>query len=209
MRSAISLLLALAVAFVLTGCSSTPPPPSQTFLSDYSKLDPVNEKITRYMSPEIENYKSFIVDPPVLRPLKDPPILTPDERAQIADYWRTAAIQVLEENGATTTTQPGVGVARIRLAVTDVRKAKWYLKLHPASKLAGAGLGAATLEAEVIDSVTGEQIVASVTRAKGDQFQFDQFNSINDVQDVIDIWAEDATEALNEIRAERMKAAGQ
>ncbi len=200
MRPTQILLLACCALSALVGCSSAPPPPAQTFLSDYSRLDPVNERVTRFMSPEIVDYNLFIVDPPVLRPIKDPPVLTPEQRAEIAAYFREAAVGVLEKRGKTVTDQPGVGVARIRLGVTDVRKAKWYLKLHPASKLAGAGLGAATLETEVIDSVTGEQIGASVTRAKGDQFQLDQFSSINDVMDVIDQWAEAVNKTLDDLR---------
>ena len=55
----------------------------------------------------------------------------------------------------------------------------------------------------MIDSVTGEQIAASITRATGSQFQLDQFSSINDVKDVIDRWAKDAVEALEKLRESR------
>lgn len=39
----------------------------------------------------------------------------------------------------------------MRLALTDVQKATWWLNVMPTSKVTGAGVGGASMEGEVID----------------------------------------------------------
>ncbi len=51
---------------------------------------------------------------------------------------------------------------RVRFAITDVQKSKWYLNLYAPMKLSGAFTGGASLEGEAIDSVTGVQLAERV-----------------------------------------------
>lgn len=184
-----------AVAF-LAGCAS--PPPMTGFVSDYSRLQKTESGALRYISPELRGYTRFMVDPVEMR--VDRQALDPSERAEVARYMRDAFERILKKGGHEVMTQPGVGVARVRVAITDVQASKWYLNLHPAGKLTGTGTGGASMEGEVIDSVTGKQLAAVVKAGRGNQFELDTFSKLDDVKDVIDKWADEAAERLKELR---------
>ncbi|MHC4990346.1 MAG: DUF3313 domain-containing protein [Planctomycetota bacterium] len=192
------LLLLLGIALGTLGCASAPPPRTG-FISDYSNLEPVTDK-ARYLSPRLAEYHSFIVDPVQIREIKDPPILSEPERAEIAAYFREALVKVLISDGHTVTDEVGPSTARVRLAITDINKSTWWLNLHPGSKLTGAGAGGASMEGEVIDSVTGEQLAAFVKSGTGNQFELDHFDELDDVKNVIDAWAREAKRRFRELR---------
>ena len=173
------------------------------FISDYSKLQKVEHGKLRYVSSELGDYSRFIVDPVEMRVSRDDPGLIAAQKAEVANYMRSAFERVLKEGGYHLTTRPGVGVARVRIAFTDVQKSKWYLNLHPLSKVTGAGTGGASMEGEVIDSITGKQLAAVVKSGRGNQFELDTFSALDDVKDVIDKWADEAAERLKELRRAR------
>lgn len=110
-------------------------------------------------------------------------------------------MKVVEGQGLGVVDRPGVGVARVRLALTDVAKSTWWQKIHPASRMTGAGTGGAAMEGEVIDSVTGEQVAAIVQAGQGNQFDFSAFSTLADVKNAIDAWAEQAGARLKELRS--------
>jgi hypothetical protein len=170
------------------------------FLGDYSKLRKDKDGALRYVNPELRTYSQFIVEPVQMRTQRTPPVLDPSQRAEVARYMRGSLRNVLSEGGFTVIERPGVGVALVRVAITDVQKSKWYLNLHPATKVTGAGAGGASMEGEVIDSVTGEQLGAVVQSGKGNQFELDTFSELDDVKDVIDRWAKAAAKRLKELR---------
>lgn len=184
------------------GCASSPPPRTG-FISDYSLLERIDGSKARYVSPALARYRSFMVDPVQFREVKDPPVLTPDERAEVANYFRDAFVTVLRDNRYTVTDRAGAGTARIRIAITDIKASVWWMNLHPGSKLSGAGTGGASMEGEVIDSVTGEQLAAVVKSGRGNQFELDTFDKLDDFKDVIDRWAEEAEDSLRELRESR------
>lgn len=185
----------------LLGCA-TAPPPYTGFLHDYSRLQKAPDGAMRHISPELKNYKSFIVDPVEIRTERE--ALKPNDRAEVARYMRDAYEKVLRTNGYQLTAKPDVGVARVRVAITDVQQSKWYLNLHPASKVTGAGAGGASMEGEVIDSVTGKQLAAVVQAGRGNQFELDTFSKLDDVKDVIDKWADAAAKRLKELRESKV-----
>ena len=187
---------------IVVGCAPKQPP-TTAFLSDYSNLEEVKGGKLRYVSPETRDYSKYIVDPVELRWAPDKRVLTDAQRTEVANYFRSAIERALTEGGCQTTDAPGVGVARIRIALTDVQKSKWYLNLHPASKVTGAGTGGASREAEVIDSVTGKQLAATVKSGRGNQFEIDTFSELDDVEDVIDKWAVEVRKQLKEWREAR------
>ena len=84
---------------------------------------------------------------------------------------------------------PGEGVARVRIAVTDVRPSKPLFDIVPHSKILGLNQGGATIEAEMVDSVSGEQIVAMVDRGWGNRLRpLPKFDTLDDARKVIDEW---------------------
>lgn len=183
---------------LLSGCASAGPPETG-FLRDYSKLKKVEEGRLRYISPKLKEYSRFMIDPVEMRAEKDN--LKPEQRAEVARYFCEAIEKVLHKADYQIVSQPDVGVARVRVALTEVNDTKWYLNLHPATKVTGAGMGGAAMESEIVDSVTGEQLAAVVQARHASQFRLNAFSTISDVKNVIDQWAEAATERLKEIRA--------
>jgi len=196
----------LLLLFLTLAACNNPRPTQSGFLSDYTHLKEVNSSKLRYIGPELSNYDSFIVDPIEIR--IDRKVLNESERAEVARYFRAAAVRVLDDQGYDIVQDAGVGVARVRIAITDVQKAVWFLNLHPGSKLTGAGVGGASMETEVIDSVSGKQIAAVVQSGRGNQFELDTFSSLDDVKDAIDAWARSAAERLEEFRAENARQPG-
>jgi hypothetical protein len=146
----------------------------------------------------LKQYSRFMIDPVEMRAKKDD--LKPEQRAEVARYMREALEKVLQKGGYQIVAQPDLGVARVRLALTEVNDTKWYLNLHPATKVTGAGMGGAAMEGEVVDSVTGEQLGAVIQVKHASQFRLNAFSTINDVKNVIDQWVEAAGDRLKELR---------
>ena len=96
--------------------------------------------------------------------------------------------------------RPGPRVARIRIALTDVEKSSPALNVIPHTKLMGAGLGGASMEGEVVDSITGEQIAAVVQSQKGKKLSLAGLSKWGDAKAVMDGWAQSFKERLDEAR---------
>lgn len=199
LRLAYLCVLATLAGFALGGCASTPPAARTGFISDYSNLTTESAAKMKFVSPRLADYGSFLIDPVEVRVHGD--ALSPEDRAEAARYFRGAFVKVVEGQGLGVVDRPGVGVARVRLALTDVAKSTWWQKIHPASRMTGAGTGGAAMEGEVIDSVTGEQVAAIVQAGQGNQFDFSAFSTLADVKNAIDAWAEQAGARLKELRS--------
>ena len=197
LKPSIPLFITGLLCVLVSGCTSTKPPSG--FLSSYTQLKPEGGNLV-YRSAKLREYSRFMVDPIEMQVRRDPPVLKPQEAAEVARYFRETIVNLLKSRGYQLSEQPDVGVARVRIAITGVHKAKWYLNLHPATKMTGMGTGGASMEAEVIDSVTGEQLGAAIKTASGNQFELDTFSSLDDVKDAIKRWAREAGERLDEIR---------
>ena len=202
-KTRISLVIIPILLGMLTVGCKTPEPTG--FLSDYSRLEKASSTKMNYISPELRDYKAFIVDPIQMRVEEDKSKLKEEQKAEVVKYFHDTLEDLLRERGVTIVSDPGPRVARFRIALTNVQKSKWYLNLHPGSKLSGAAAGGASMEAEVIDSVTGDQLAAVIQAGRGNQFELDHFSSLDDVRDVIDKWAKQAGDRLDEAR----KQAGQ
>lgn len=193
--------LSCTVLFVimLTGCTSGggAKPGTTGFLSDYSNLELDKGASHRYF-PEgaLEPYHAWIVEPVDVYSYTG---ADTDREAlrELADYFGVKFREVISETSSLTDT-PGPGVGRIRIAVTDVTEAVWFLNLHPAMKITGIGRGAMGVEIEGVDSVSGEQVFAIVETARGNQFEFDHFDSMDDARDAIDSWAKETKERLQQ-----------
>ena len=188
------------VAMLVAGCASTPEPTG--FLSDYSRLEKTGDARMGYVSPKLAEYDAFMIDPVEYRLDSEKPVLTDEQKAEVANYFRTTFERTLREKNYKIVTTSGPRVVRFRAAFTDVQKSKWYMNLHYATKMAGAGAGGASIEAEAIDSVTGEQLGGVIAAGKGNQFELDHFKAFDDVEDVIDKWAKILASRLDELRDE-------
>ena len=191
--------MSVLVCVLTSGCKM----PEQTgFLSDYSRLEKVGSTRMSYVSPDLRDYEAFIVPPIQLRWQNDPSKLTEEEKAEIVRYFHDAMVKQLRDSNIQVVSDPGSKVARFRVAITDVEKSKWYLSLQPASKLSGAGTGGASMEAELVDSVTGKQLLAVIQAGRGNQFELDHFKPLDDVENVCDDWARQVADRLDEARSQ-------
>ncbi len=199
-----SMLVVLAALGSCAGCGSTSAPARTGFLSDYSRLTEESPTSFRYVAPPdtARRYTSFIIDPVKTREYKDSG--ADPAMGELSEYFRTRLVETLKPDFAVTS-QPGPGVARVRAALTDVKASAWYLNLHPASKLTGAGLGEASMELEIVDSVSGEQIAALVESQRGSRLELDAFSKHDDAKDAIDDWCARFRARLDELHGKSKK----
>ncbi len=183
----------VALVAALVGCSS-PPAPSG-FLARYDQLEPVSGGHER-VAESISRIDALIIDPVEFYDA-DRWGLGDDQRVEAGRLMRDRCKAVLTAAGLRVTDQPGPGVGRVRMVLTDVRGSVFLLSLHPGAKLTGAGAGGASMEGEVVDSVTGEQLLAVVRTGRGNQFELDTFDKFDDLTDVIEAWADELAERLS------------
>lgn len=195
-------LLSLAIAVLIqgVGCASKPTAAATGFLRDYSRLEPDGKGSARFLDARLAEYDSFIVDPIEVRIPRGR--MSEKDLAVAVRYFRDSLTGMIERQGLTVTDDPGVKVARIRTALTNIAQTTWGEALYtirPALGTAGAAM-----EAEVRDSITGEQLAAVVQSAAGDQFDVGTYSALDDVKAAIDKWTRDASDRLVELR-ERAK----
>ena len=146
------------------------------FLGDYSKLKK-SRKLEGAMSYEnpsksLKEYDKFIIDPVVVHfaPNAKGIGIDPSKVQQVAAYFHRELWQALSIRYQVVNT-PGPGVLRLRAAITDIKTTVPIMNIHPGTKLLGQliglGLGGASMEAEAVDSQTGERVLAVVDSRKG------------------------------------------
>jgi hypothetical protein len=177
-----TMLLALPLALVC-GCSKPVAtgvkrmPAGQEysgFLSDYSKLKP---------NPNFENTVSFVRDDPaknihkyvavIVDPVElyvatnaDPSAIPDRGRAALADYFQTAITKAVED-AFPVVKEPGPLVLRLRSALIGVDvgpEGDASAKSEDGALQRAVNIGKVGVEMEMVDSETGEQIVAAVDR---------------------------------------------
>ena len=181
---------------VLSGCSSKELVETG-FLSDYSKLKVESKTEMRFVNKqELPQYKQFIIEPIQTRLYGD--VKIDDEDLQLLrQYMYKATLTAIEAKGKVVL-QPGQGVGRLLIALTNLKESNVALNVIPQTKLAGLGLGAASIEAEMVDSITGEQIMAVVKSQSGNQFSLDGYSKWSDVKSIIHKWADHLQKRLAE-----------
>lgn len=74
------------------------------------------------------------------------------------------------------------------------------ITMLPTAKLAGVGLGDASLETEIVDSNTGEQIAALVEAQKSSKIPFSGLEKWDAAKQAIDEWGKRLQKRLEETR---------
>ena len=179
------------IIMVTIVCGCVPKKPATTgFLSDYSRLEPFSGTSMRYVDrAALGTYSSFIVDPVISRIYGEARAkISAEDLKDITSYMHAAVVRELSGRYAIAY-RPGPGVARIRIAITDLKKSNPVLNTLPQTKLAGVGLGGASMEAEMIDSQTGRQIGAVVESQIGERLSLAGMTTWGDAKQVMDNWA--------------------
>jgi hypothetical protein len=192
-----SVLMVIAIAVVLIQCGCGSGPVSKVgYLSDYSRLKTQSSSSMRYVNERaLKRYSSFMVDTVDVhfhsgaKGIKDASDgqLSQQDIDDLTNYMHTVLVNAIEASGKRVVYRPGAGVARIRAAITDINKSN-AASILPLAKVAGAGLGGASLEAEIVDSKTGEQIVAIVEAQKGSKIPFSGLGKWDAAKQAMDDW---------------------
>ncbi len=192
-----TVIAAMVLALLAGGCGAHRAKRTG-FLSDYSDIRKASRRSDQYQSPSLGHYHRFIIDPVEVRPYGQSK-MTDEQSRELAAYLHNAVLHALTGDYQVVT-DPGPQIARLRIAITDVRASKWYLNLHPGMKLTRAGAGEAAIEAEIVDSISGEQLLAVVESQKGNPLELDMFSKYDDAHDVMDSWAKRLRKLLDHAR---------
>lgn len=162
-------LLALLLTSVLVpACGTAQGPPLQPkpvpsgYLGDYSefKPDPTRGGALFYQRPgsSLADYDKLIIPPVRVVLQKDRGVL-PEDLDLLANYLHSALL-IAMRGAHPVVEEPGPGVLRVRVAITDLVPAQ------SAGKVGGERLfiGQVQIEAETLDSVTSERQMAIVDR---------------------------------------------
>ena len=189
------IILTVAVLIFQFGCDSNLT--TTGFLSDYSHLQVKTNPSLWYVKKDtITKYYSFIVDPVEVRFHDDAKAikeqtkgkLTEIEIDRLAKYTHAKITEAIQNSGKNIVYLPGTGVARIRVAITDIEKST-IASLSPQAKLVGIGLGGASMEAEIIDSITNQQLAVVIKKEKGSRIPFVNLRQWDAAKQVINDWA--------------------
>ena len=198
------LLISLAPVWI-SGCETTTPAAKTGFLKDYSKLEPHPdiEGRHRYINPHINaaDYSKLMVDPVVVNLSKEGKVREVDTEKlnELANFFHQKIVENLEQ-GYPVVNNAGPGVARVRVAITDVETTNPLLNIHPGTKLSGAGLGGVGMEVEFVDSVSGKTLGALIDNQKGSRLGFTAgLTRFGHAKAVMENWAEDLKKYLDQV----------
>ncbi len=191
-----AILGALAV-----GCATVQDPGQAGFLSDYSNLEEIDANHLVYDSGNLGNFSKFIIEPVAMlyRQPEEKRIFTDEELENLQAHFKTAVSEALtEDDGYPVVEVPGPGTARLRIGITDVDDTIGALNISIYTKITGAGLGGAAMEGEMVDSMTGEQIMAASRWGSGSRIFRAGFTHTGDAKILMDRWAKDLREKIDE-----------
>lgn len=196
----------LASQILLCACAAPVSEPDHSgFLSDYSKLERIDDSALRFVDETAGDYSSFIIEPVVIA-FRQPPgeeDFTDKELSALAAYYEEAVTEALsKDQGYPIVGLPGHGIARIRIGITDVQETIGVLNLSIYTKITGLGLGGASFEGEIVDSVTGKQLAAAVRWGTGSRILKAGITHMGDAKIAINRWAKDLRAQIDEARSQ-------
>jgi hypothetical protein len=222
-RSSILLLAAVVLSVAVlsqAGCTAVRgrrnAPDQSGFLGDYSQLGPrEGHKVHDvYINPDAawKNYDSVQIDSVTLWVNEATQSLGDEERQMLTDLLYKALNDRLTEKFKLVD-RPGPRVIRVRAALTEAKGAKVPFRtvssivpmMFVVSTAVGLSadvtntVGTATLKAELLDSVTGERLAATVDQRAGTKSVLAgsrTFKRWGDVQAACEFWAEGLTRTL-------------
>jgi Protein of unknown function (DUF3313) len=197
--------------------------PASGFLGDYSKLvpDAKNGDLLLYEKDRsaLKKYNKFIFDPITIYLLPEARDrgIDPDDLDRLAKYFHDAVTDELAKSGRyQIVTDPGPDVLELNVAITNVEPTggkknaavKGAVTAATVTTVPGIGLavprlsvGKVGIEGEILDSASGERLVAFVT-GKGGRRWFAGLNTVKkwgDIEAAFRSWAKDFRARLDEV----------
>ncbi|OGU19857.1 MAG: hypothetical protein A2580_15300 [Hydrogenophilales bacterium RIFOXYD1_FULL_62_11] len=205
-------MVALLASFTLAS-AGTALAEDSGYLGDYSALkevkDAAGDKVMRYVNPKLKpgTYTAVMIDPTQYYP-------SPKPSEQVSSYTLTDISNYLDKGlrdklGAklTIASEPGPGVLRIRPAITAVAPQTVGLKPYQlipvafvVSSVKGRGKEASIqVEVDVVDSVSGERMGASVRKGVGAKLASDNAPlTLTDVLPLLNQWIDTGSSFIAE-----------
>jgi len=200
------IIVAVSIALLQFGCEKEVV--KTGFLSDYGNLETKTASSLQYADDvALNRYSRFVVDPVNTRFREDAQAtrsqsegkLSQSQIDDMTEYMHDTIVAAVRRSGNIVVNKSGPGVARIRSAFTDIDKS-YLMSFFPISKMTGTGVGGASLEAEVVDSLTGEQIGAIVESQQGSNTPFDGLGDWDAAKQVMDDWGRRLEMRLSQTR---------
>ncbi len=204
-KTNVLMIVAIGIMTVMSGCGEEQV--KTGFLTDYSRLRKESDTSLRYINRgALARYSNFIVDRVEVHlhryakahEHRTEGNLTRRQITDLANYFHARVIKAVEDSGSRVVYRPAAGVARLRVALTDIDRST-AASLIPTTKLIGVGIGGASVEVEVVDSMTGEQIGAVVESKKGSRVPFANLGEWDAAKQVMDDWAKRLQKRLDEV----------
>jgi hypothetical protein len=224
---------AIGVALALVACGATREfgrgvPEESGFLRDYSQLKPNPDYPAAkvYIRPGVvwSRYDSVQIDTVTAWTTEEKGKLSEEERQMLTDTLFKALHDQIGQY-IQLADQPGPTTLRLRAALTEAEGANVALRtittvvpqLRLLSTMAGLSadvaetVGTATLEAEVLDSLTGQRLAAAVDSRAGNKALFSgrTFQKWGDVEAAAKLWASRVTWQLVRHGVRRKPGAGE
>jgi len=211
-----AVIAALTVAVIAssTGCGIIKPLRQRRgeaqhagFLKNYSQLKPQEGYQAKevYVNPKAawSSYNAVFIDSVTLW-VNDPSKQPSAEDAQMLTDMLYKALTEKVGEQFKLADRPGPGVIRVRAALTEAKGAKVALnavttvvpQLRVVTTLGGVAadtavlVGAASVEAELVDSITNERLAAAIDAVAGTKGLLRAFSKWADVQSACNNWAE-------------------
>lgn len=197
--------LLVAVLLPLAAYSQQQDSQFSGFLGDYSKLaeekDAAGETVLRYINPKISSgeYKSLLIDAVQFYPAPKPSEQVSEHTLNDIRNYVDNGLRVKLGGKLALATEAGPGVLRIRPAITAVASKAPGLKPYEIvpigfliSSVKGRGkVAAIEMEVEVVDSVTGERLGASVRKGVGAKLEGKNTKlTLDHLRPTLDKWIE-------------------
>jgi hypothetical protein len=209
MRYSRPLLLA-ALVLAAAACSSRPE--GSGFLGGpevYESLQPseYDSDVLVWRNPRAQPaaYDSFLVEPVrvVLSPEARASAPDPVDMERLAEHFRKSIATALGE-GYAVVEKPGSSVMTVRAALTGVSRNIRALNVLPTKLLFGFGVGGATMEAEFLDSETGERLAVVMADSKGKRYKYEQgLSTWGHTEEVLEYWAALMKKRMDAVRGEQ------
>ena len=187
---------------------------------DLRRADEFSEFVWGYTRKPLilRDYDKAMIDPVLVyfHPESRGVGVDPVKLAELTAFFRDRVVEELSEVRAVEIVdEPGPGVMRVRIALTDLNLSRGAANVG--AKVAGAvtagvgflvpsvDIGGATMECEVLDSATGERLVAVVDTDRGRRMlNFRSMKSMGDAKAAMREWARDFRRNLQRIHEGRL-----
>ena len=209
--------------FLITGCSSTVQTrkvDTSGFLSNYAQLEKGegDEVQLRYINPQADfnAYTKILMDPVKFYSDKNS-TLEGEDKKRIVNYLYATVKEQLKTDYRFVS-EPSAGTMRLRVAITEAKGSKVVLDTISTIIPVGVALGLvkqvatgtnlsvgkAAVEMELLDSQTGQRLMAAVDERAGRKYtgKFDKFDKYHTVEDAFDFWAKKLKKRLAEFRTQ-------